>query len=135
MENFDQIIKIITNSVGIVPLSEGTTRVTTTIDTMITKQDHNTSQTKTNPEIGEVVVTIHDRLQSHDNYHASQISANSLDQIHLTLQCLTGLEIETRATIYPTTRKSQLPTTVTRQTLFDSLQQTMKLMNYRDYAL
>ena len=42
--------------------------------------------------------------------------ADNPDQVHLTLQCLTGLETETRATIYPTTRNSQLPTTVTSQT-------------------
>ena len=40
-------------------------------------------------------ITIHDRLQSHDKIPLSQISVGNLDQNRLTLQCLTGLEIET----------------------------------------
>ena len=138
VENFDQIIRIITISVGIDRLSERTTRTTTKADTkttITTTQDHHTSQTKRNPEIGEVKKTIRHRLQRHDKIHPSQISADNLDQIHLTLQYLTGLEIETRATIYLTTRNSQLLTTVTSQTWFDSLQETMKLLNYRACAL
>ena len=134
-ENFHQIVKIKTTSVGIDPLSERTIRVTTMIDTMISKQDHHTSQTKTNPENGEVIITIHENLQRHEKIHPSLISADNLDQTHLKLQCLIGLEIGTRGTIYPTTRNFQLPTTVTSQTWLDSLQQTMKVMNYPDYAL
>ena len=61
-------------------------------------------------------MTIHDRLQRRDKNYPSRISAIISDQNRLTLLCLTGLEIETRATIYPTTRNSQLPTTVTNQT-------------------
>ena len=65
-------------------------------------------------------------LGSNNNYSRSpstsrqdplpRISATNPDQIRLTLQCLTGLEMETWATIYPTTRNFQLPTTVTNQT-------------------
>ena len=84
--------------------------------TMSTERDHRTSQTRTNLEIDEVTMTIHDRLQPRDKNHPSRISTITHDQIRLTLQCLTGLEIETRATIYPKTRNSQLPTTVTNQT-------------------
>ena len=69
------------------------------------------------------------------NIPPSQISADNPDQNRLTLQCSTDLEVETRATIYLTTRNSQPPTTVTSRTWFDSLQLTMKLMNYQDYAL
>ena len=61
-------------------------------------------------------MTIHDQLQRRDKNHPSRFSTINPDQIRLTFQCLTGLEIEIRATIYPTTRKSQLPTTVTNQT-------------------
>ena len=83
---------------------------------MTTKQTHHTGQTKTNLQNGEVPMTIHDYLQRGDKNNLSRISAINPDQIRLLLQCLTGLETETRATIYTTTRNSQLPTTVTNQT-------------------
>ena len=83
---------------------------------MSTERDHRTSQTRTNLEIGEVTRIIHDRLQHQDKNHLSRISAINPDQILLKLQCLIGLAIETRATIDPTTRNSQIPTTVTNQT-------------------
>ena len=102
---------------------------------MTTERDHHNSQTKTNPGIGEVIITIRDRLQGHDKIHPSRILANNPDQILLIPQYLTDLESETRATIHLTKRNSQLPTMATNQTWFDSLQQMMKLMNYLDYAL
>ena len=105
------------------------------LKTMNTEQAHHTSRTKINLGIGEVTKTIPDCLQRRDNIPPSEISADNPDQIRLTLQCLTGLGTETRATIYLTTRNSQLPTTVTSQTWFDSLQQTMKLTDNRDYVL
>ena len=110
-------------------------RGTIMIDTMTTERDHHTSHTKTNPAIGEAIITVRDRLQCHDKIHPSRILADNPDQIRLIPQYLTDLEIETRSTIYLTTRNSQLPTMATNQTWFDSLQQMMKLMNYRDYAL
>ena len=79
---------------------------------MTTKQDHYTSRTKTNPGIGEVTRIFHDLLQRHDKIHPSRIFADNPDQSQQTLQCLTGLGIETRATIYPRTRNSQPPTMV-----------------------
>ena len=97
---------------------------------MTTERDHNVSGIKIKMGIGEVTITIHDHLQRHYKIHPSRIFGDNLDQILLTLQYLTGLEIENRATIYPTTRNSQLSTTETSQTWFDSLQRTMKLMNY-----
>ena len=102
---------------------------------MTTERDHNISRIKINKGFGEGTITIHDHLQRQDKIHPLQNSADNPDQIHLTLHCLTDLEIETRATIYLTTRNSQLPKTVTRQMWFDSLQQAIKLMDYRDYAL
>ena len=105
------------------------------IGTVITERDRNTSRIEINVGIGEVTITNHDHLQRHDKIHPSRIFADNPDQIRLNLQCLTGLEIETRVTIYLTTRSSQLPPTVTNQMWFDSLQQTIKLMNYRDYAI
>ena len=57
------------------------------------------------------------------------------NQVRLIPQCLTGLEIETRTKIYLTTRNFQLPTMAINQTWSDSLQQMMKLLNYRDYVL
>ena len=63
MENFDQTIRPLSPAVGIDPLREGTTRIITVIDIIIPKQDHRTSQTRTNLETGEVTMTIHDRLQ------------------------------------------------------------------------
>ena len=103
---------------------------------MTTEQDHHFGRIKINLGIGEVTKTINDRLQRQDKIPLSQISADNPDQNRLTLPCLTvtGLDIKTRATIHPMTRNSQLPTMITSQMLFDSLQQTMKLMNYRDYA-
>ena len=86
------------------------------MNTTIPKQDHYSSQTMTNLGTGEVTITIHDCLQRRDKFHLSRISETNPDQIHLTLQYLTSLENETRATIYPTTRTSKLPTTVTSQT-------------------
>ena len=63
----------------------------------------------------EVTITIYDRLQYHDQTDPTPIFAVNLDQPHLILQCLTDLEIQTRAKIYPTTRGSQPPITVTSQ--------------------
>ena len=52
---------------------------------MTTEQTHHTSQTKTNPGIREVTITIHDRLQPHNKIPLSQIPADNLDQIRLIL--------------------------------------------------
>ena len=81
-----------------------------------TEQTHHTSQTKTTPVIGEVTMTIHDRLQRRDKNPLSRSSAINPDQIRLILQHLTDSGIETRATIYPTKRNFQLLTTVISQT-------------------
>ena len=82
----------------------------------ITEQPHHTSQTKTNPGIGEVILNIHDRLQCRDKNHSSRIFAIKPDQIRLILQFSTNLGIEIRVTIDPTKRNPQLLTTVTSQT-------------------
>ena len=135
LEEFSgQVIKILTTSDKIDLPSEETTRITIMIDTMTTERDHHTSQTKTNPGIGEVIITIRDRLQRHDKIHLLRILVDNPDQVRLTLQCLTGLWIETPVTRYLTTINSQLPTMAISQTWFDSLQEIMKLMDYRDYA-
>ena len=135
LEEFSgQVIKIPTTSDKIDLPSEETTRITIMIDTMTTERDHHTSQTKTNPGTVEVIITIRDRLQRHDKIHLLRILVDIPDQIRLTLQCLTGLGIETPVTRYLTTKNSQLPTMAISQTWFDSLQQIMKLMDYRDYA-
>ena len=134
LEISGQVIRILTISDKIDLPSEDTTRITTTVDTMTTERDHSISRTEINIGIEEVTKTIHDHHQRH-KIRLLQISADNPDQIHLTLEYLTSLEVEIRATIYLTTRNSQLPTTVTSQTWFNSLQQTMKLLNYRDYAL
>ena len=115
--------------------SEESTWITTMIATMTIERDHNISRTKINLGNGDVTITIPDRLQRHDMIHPSRIFADNPDQTRLILQCSTGLGIKTRVTKYLTTRNSQLPTTVISQTWFDSVQQTMKLMNYRDFAL
>ena len=115
-EEFDQAIRNITTSAKTDSLSEETTRMTTIIDTVITKQHQHTSQTKSNPGVWEVAIIIHNRLQHHDKTHPSRISADNSDQIHLILQWLTTFEIETRAKIYPTTRSSQPPTMEISQT-------------------
>ena len=130
-----QTIKILTTSDKIDLSNEETTGLITIIDTMTTERDHNISETKTNPRIGKVTLTILDRLQRHDRIHLPRIFADNPDQTRLNPQCLIGLGIETPATIYLMTRNSQHPTTVTSQTWFDSLQQTMKLMDYWDNAL
>ena len=83
---------------------------------MTAEQDPHTSQTTTNPGIGEVTITIRDRLQCHDKIHPSRILAINPDQIRLILQYSTDLGIRTRITIYPTKRNSQRLTTVTSQT-------------------
>ena len=134
-ETFGRVIRILTTSDITDPLSEGITQITIIIDTVTTIQNHNTSQTEINPGIGRVTITIPDRLQWHDKNHPPQISADNPDQIHLTLRYLTDLEIETRATIYLTTKNIRIPTTETSQPSFDSLQQTIQLMNYLDIAL
>ena len=86
------------------------------IDTMTIERDHHTGQTKTNPGFGELTITIRDCLRRHDKIHLLRILVDNPGQIHLTLQCLIGLALGTRVTIYPTKRKSQLLTTVTSQT-------------------
>ena len=83
---------------------------------MNTEQVLYTIWTKINLRIGEVTKTILDRLERHDNILPPQISAENPGQIHLTHQCLIGLEAKTGATIYSTTTNSQLPTMVTSQT-------------------
>ena len=65
------------------------------IDTMNTKQDHHTSQTKTNPGTGEVTTAIHNRLEHRDKLHPPLTSAVTLDQIHFIPQCLADLETKT----------------------------------------
>ena len=111
-----QVIRILTISDKIDLPSEETTRITIMIDTMTTERDPHTSQTKTKPGIGEVTITIRDRLQRHDKIHLLRILVDNLDQIRLTPQCLTDLQIGTRVTIYPTKTNSQLLTTVISQT-------------------
>ena len=81
-----------------------------------TEQTHHTSQTKTNLGIGEVTMTIHDRLQRRDKNPPSRISAINPNQIRLILQYLTDLGIETRVTIYLTKRNFQRLTTAISQT-------------------
>ena len=105
------------------------------IDTMTRERDHHTSQTKTNPVIEEVIIIIRDRLQRHDKIHLLRILVDNPDQIHLTLQCLTGLGIGTPVTTYHTKKNFQLLTTVTSPTWFGLLLQTMKFTDFRDYAL
>ena len=83
---------------------------------MTTGRDHHTSQTKTNPGIGQVIIAIRGRLQCHDKIHPSRTLAINLDQIRLILQYSTGLGIRTRVTIYPTKKNSQLLARVTSQT-------------------
>ena len=124
------MIRILTTSDKIDFSSEETTQVIIMINTVTTEQDHHTSQTMNNPGNGEILITTRDRLQCQDKIHTVRILADNPDQIRLIPQFLTGLQIETRATKYVTTRNSQLPTMAINQTWFDSLQQMMKLMNY-----
>ena len=115
-ENSGQVIRILTTSDKIDLSSDETTRITTISDTMTRERDHNISRISINIGVGEVTITIHDHLQRHDEIHPSRIFGDNPDQIHLILQFLTGLEIEIRATINPSTRNSQLPTMVISQT-------------------
>ena len=108
-ETFDQVIRILAASDNIDLLREKTTRITTVMETMITKQGCHTGHTKANPGIEEVTRTSHNRLQIHDKTHPSRISADNPDQIHLMLLRLIDLETEIRVKINPTTRSSQLP--------------------------
>ena len=85
------------------------------IDTTITERDHRTSQTKTNPGIGEIVIPFRDRFQCPDKIHPSRIIVINPDRTRLILQCSVDLGIRTRVTIYLTKRNSQLLTTVTSQ--------------------
>ena len=111
----DQVIRILTTSDKIDLPNEGTTRAITIIGMTITEQPHHTSRAKTTPGIGEVTMTIRDRLQRRDKIPLLRISATNHDQLRLILQYLTDLGIETRATIYPMKRNSQLLTTVISQ--------------------
>ena len=83
---------------------------------MTTERDHDTSQTKTNSGIWEVIITFRDRLQCHDKVHPSRIIVINPDQIRLILQYSTDLGIRTLVTMYLTKGNSQLLTTVTSQT-------------------
>ena len=73
---------------------------------MTIEQTHHTSQTKTNPGIGEVTTTNRDCFQRHDKIHLLRIFAVNPDRTRLTPQCLIGSKIATRVTIYPMTRNS-----------------------------
>ena len=126
---------ILTTSDKIDLSSEETTRITTITDTMTTERNHNISHSDTNPRNGEVTITIPDRFQRHVKIHISRIFAVNPGQIRLIPQYSPGLGIETLVTIYLTTKNSQLPTMANSQTWFDSLQRTMNLMDYWDYAL
>ena len=83
---------------------------------MTTERDHHTSQTKTNPGNGEVIITIRNHLQCHDKIHPSRIFAINPDQIRLIFQYSTDLGNRTRVTIYLTKRNFQHLTTVISQT-------------------
>ena len=83
---------------------------------MNTELTHHTSPTKINLEIAEVTITNSDRLQRRDKIRPLRIYADNPNRIRLILQYSTGSGIESRVTIYRTTRNSQLPTTVTNQT-------------------
>ena len=79
------------------------------IVTMTTERDHHTSQSKINPGIGDVTITIHDRLQRHDKIHPSRISVDNPDRIHLIIQCLIVSEAKIRAKTYLTKKSSRPP--------------------------
>ena len=66
---------------------------------MTTERDHHTSETETNPGIGEIIITFRDRLQCPDKIHPSRIIVINPDQICPLLQYLTDLGIRTRVTI------------------------------------
>ena len=85
------------------------------IDTTTRERDHRTSQTKTNPGTGEIVIASRDRLQCPDKIYPSRIIVINPDQTRLILQYSIDLGIRTRVTIYLTKRNSQLLTTVTSQ--------------------
>ena len=114
--NFRPKNRSLTTSDNIDLPSEETIRMTILIDTMTTERDHHTSQTKTNPGIGEIIITFRDRLQCHDKIHPSRIIVINPDHNRLILQYSTDLGIRKRVTIYLTKRNSQLLTTVTSQT-------------------
>ena len=78
---------------------------------MTTERDHHTSQTRTNPGIGEIIITIRDRLQCPDNINPSRIIVINPNQTRLIFQYSIDLGIRTRVTIYLTKRNSQLLTT------------------------
>ena len=111
-----QLIGTLTTSDETDISNEETIRITIIIGIKNTEQILHTSRTKINLGIGEVTMTIPDRLQRHDTITPSQISADNPDQTRPILQCLTGLEFETRATKYLTIRNSLFPTMVTSQT-------------------
>ena len=93
---------------------------------MTTERDHHISRTKIHLRIGEATIIIHDRLQHHDKIQFLRTREDNPDQTCLILQCLTDLETETQAIIYPTTRSFQPPRMGISQTSFDSLQQTIR---------
>ena len=97
---------------------------------MVTKQDYHTSQTKTNPGTWEVTKTIPDGLQRHDMTHPSRISGGNPDRFYLVFECLTERRTKIREERHPTTRSFELPATLTSQTQFDSIQQTIQIMSY-----
>ena len=74
---------------------------------MTTVPYHHISRTKINLGIGEVTITIPDRLLRHNKIHLSKISVDNLDRIHLTIQCLIVSETKIRAKIYLTKRSSR----------------------------
>ena len=94
-EGLDQATRVITTSVEINVLDEGITRITTTIDTMTTGQDHHASQTEVSLQIEAETRNTHNHLQRQDKTHPSRIFAGNPDQIHLNLQCLIDLETKT----------------------------------------
>ena len=65
--------------------------MTTIVGTMSTGLHHRTSQIRTNLEIGEVTMVIHDRLQRQDKNPSSRTFAINPDQTRLISQYSTGL--------------------------------------------
>ena len=66
-----QTIRALTTSDKVDLSSAETTRITTMTDIMTIERDHNISRIKITLGIGEVTITIPDRLQCHDKIHPS----------------------------------------------------------------
>ena len=123
--NFGQVIRFLADSDKTDLSSEETTRVTTIIGSATAERDHQPYQSDQDQSRN---------WGSNNNYSRSPSTAGQGSSFTDSRR-QPRLNSPNPSVLIPKTRSSQPPIMVVSRTSFGSIQQTMKWMNYRDYAL